>query len=125
MADMTATLRILEPHPGIFAYYDGRIEGRRLYSDAPNWLDDGAFSLGIASYAIVDGNEAVVYDTHMSLPHARAIRSHLESLGVTSIRVVLLPLAHRPYRRQRGLRRLRYHRAWAHRRSSCDQSRKT
>jgi glyoxylase-like metal-dependent hydrolase (beta-lactamase superfamily II) len=89
MPDITSTLRILEPYPGIFAYYDGRIEGRRLYSNAPNWLDDGAYSLGIASYAIVDGVHALVYDTHMSLQHASAIRAHIESLGVTSIQVVL------------------------------------
>ncbi|MDI7863799.1 MBL fold metallo-hydrolase [Rhizobiaceae bacterium n13] len=89
MPDMTATLRTLQPYPGIFAYYDGRITGKRLHSDQTNWLDDGAYSLGIASYAIVDGREALVYDTHMSLSHARAIRTHLEGLGVTSIRVVL------------------------------------
>lgn len=89
MPDITSTLRILEPYPGVFAYYDGRIEGRRLHSNAPNWLDDGAYSLGIASYAIVDAGHALVYDTHMSLPHARAIRAHIDSLGVTSINVAL------------------------------------
>jgi cyclase len=87
--DMTATLRILQPHPGIFAYYDGRIAGKRLHAETANWLDDGAYSLGVASYAVVDGGEALVYDTHISLPHGRAIRAHLEMLGVTSIRVVL------------------------------------
>ncbi|PDT46470.1 MBL fold metallo-hydrolase [Sinorhizobium fredii] len=89
MTDMTATLRILEPHPGVFAYYDGRVEGRRLYSAGPNWLDDGAYGLGIASYAIVDAAEALVYDTHISLAHARAVRRHIEGLGAKSIRVVL------------------------------------
>ncbi|MBP1871203.1 glyoxylase-like metal-dependent hydrolase (beta-lactamase superfamily II) [Ensifer adhaerens] len=89
MPDMTSTLTILQPYPGIFAYYDGRIAGTRLHSEGPNWLDDGAYALGVASYAIVDGGEALVYDTHISLPHAEAIRTHLESLGVTSIRVVL------------------------------------
>ncbi|KOF15085.1 beta-lactamase [Ensifer adhaerens] len=86
---MTSTLTILQPYPGIFAYYDGRIAGTRLHSDGPNWLDDGAYALGVASYAIVDGGDALVYDTHISVPHAEAIRAHLESLGVTSIRVVL------------------------------------
>ncbi|MCK3780618.1 MBL fold metallo-hydrolase [Ensifer sesbaniae] len=89
MTDLTSTLTILEPYPGLYAYYDGRIAGVRLHSEAPNWLDDGAYELGIASYAIVDGREALVYDTHISLAHAQAIRDHLESLGVTSIRVVL------------------------------------
>lgn len=73
----------------MFAYYDGRVPGKRLYSAEPNWVDDGAYSLGIASYAIVSGREALVYDTHVSLSHARFIRAHLEARGVTSIRVVL------------------------------------
>ncbi|PLK69389.1 MBL fold metallo-hydrolase [Rhizobium sp. TH135] len=86
---LAETMRIHEPCPGLYAYYDGRILGKRLHSDNPNWLDDGAYSLGVASYAIVSGREALVYDTHISFDHARAIRSHLSSLGVTSIRVVL------------------------------------
>ncbi len=85
----TRTLRILEPSPGVFAYYDGRITGVRLHSKARNWLDDGAYSLGIASYAIVGGSEAIVFDSHISLDHARAIRRHLEGLGVTRFRLVL------------------------------------
>ncbi|MEI2300003.1 MBL fold metallo-hydrolase [Ensifer sp. MJa1] len=89
VTDMTSTLTILEPYPGIYAYFDGRVAGVRLYSEASNWLDDGAYELGVASYAIVDSREALVYDTHISLDHARAIRGHLEGLGVTSIRVVL------------------------------------
>jgi glyoxylase-like metal-dependent hydrolase (beta-lactamase superfamily II) len=89
MTGMLDDFRIFEPYPGIFAYYDGRIDGKRLYSEGPNWLDDGAFSLGIASYAIVDDDEALVYDTHISLDHARAIRAHLEEQGVTNITVIL------------------------------------
>jgi glyoxylase-like metal-dependent hydrolase (beta-lactamase superfamily II) len=85
----TQTLRVHEPYPGLFAYYDGRVSGKRLYSEYPNWVDDGAYSLGIASYSIVSGSEALVYDTHISLSHARFIRSHLGARGVTSIRVVL------------------------------------
>ena len=89
MNSMTATLRILEPHPGIFAYYDGRVPGKRLHGPERNWLDDGAYSLGVASYAILDGSEALVYDTHISLEHAQAIRAHLEARGARTVRVVL------------------------------------
>ena len=85
----TATLRVLEPAPNILAFYDGRIPGRRLFSSEPNWLDDGAYSLGIASYALFDGQEGLVYDTGISIAHGRAIRAELERRGVTSIRVVL------------------------------------
>jgi cyclase len=84
-----SSMQVLQPYPNILAFYDGRIPGIRIHSDAPNWLDDGAFSLGCCSYAIVDGNEALVFDTHMSIPHARLIRRELEQRGVTSIRVVL------------------------------------
>ncbi len=89
MTDLCATLRIIEPHPGLYAYYDGRIAGKRLHGPERNWLDDGAYALGIASYALVSDNEALVYDTHMSLEHARAIRSHLEGRGVSQITVIL------------------------------------
>lgn len=84
-----ATMRICRPWPGIIAFYDGRIEGKRLYGEEDNWLDNGAFSLGTASYAIVQGSEAVVYDTHMTLDHAAVVRATLEAEGVASIRVVM------------------------------------
>lgn len=85
----TSTLRILEPAPGVFAYYDGRVPDVRLHSGSANWLDDGAYSLGIASYAIVGGHEAIVFDSHISLDHARSVRGHLEGLGVRRFTLVL------------------------------------
>ena len=66
-AKVTRHLRIFEPHPGLFAYYDGRIPGQRFMA-AENWVDDGAISLGIASYALVSGARALIYDTHVSVP---------------------------------------------------------
>jgi cyclase len=84
-----STMRILEPSPGVLGFYDGRIPGLRAYAEAPNWLDDGAFELGICTYAILDGAEALVYDTHISLDHARLIRRALEMRGARHIRVVL------------------------------------
>ncbi len=84
-----STMRVLHPAPNVLAFYDGRIEGVRAWSDAPNWLDDGAYALGTCSYAIVDGAEALVYDTHMSVPHADIVRQVLEANGVRSMRVVL------------------------------------
>lgn len=89
MSDLAATMTVLEPYPGLYAYYDGRIPGKRLHSKDKNWLDDGAYSLGIATYALVDGAEAILYDSHATLDHARAIRTHLEGLGVMTMRLVL------------------------------------
>jgi cyclase len=85
-------LRTLHPADGVLAFYDGRIEGYR-FADGPNWVDDGALSLGIASYAIVDGDEALIYDTHVSIEHAQFIRHALEAQGVRRF-VVLLSHCH-------------------------------
>lgn len=85
---MPGHMRIFHPAPGIRAYYDGRVEGYR-FADYPNWVDDGALSLGIASYALVEGDEAIVYDTHISVEHARFIRADLEAIGVRKITIVL------------------------------------
>ncbi|MBE1283707.1 MAG: MBL fold metallo-hydrolase [Rhodobacteraceae bacterium] len=85
----TQTLRIFEPCPNVLAFYDGRIPGKRLRSDKANWLDDGAYALGVASYAVFDGAEGLVYDTGLSVSHGRAIRAALEARGGISLRVVL------------------------------------
>jgi cyclase len=86
--DLLKHMRVLEPHPGILAFYDGRVEGHRFAAEE-NWVDDGALSLGIASYAALIGTSALVYDTHVSVPHARFVRDALTQRGVTNFTVVL------------------------------------
>jgi cyclase len=81
-------MRTLRPTPEIYAFYDGRVEGYS-FGDAPNWVDEGALSLGIASHAIVDGDEALIYDTHISVDHARHVRRTLEQDGVSRFTVLL------------------------------------
>jgi cyclase len=85
---LTRHLRMLRPHPGVMAFYDGRIEGFR-FAPGPNWVDDGALSLGIASYALISGDEALVYDTHVSTEHAAFVRAAVEAEGARRITVVL------------------------------------
>src|SRR4051794_3061333 len=89
MPELGSTMCILHPAPGVLAFYDGRVGGVRAWSAEPNWLDDGAYVLGVCTYAIVSGAEALVYDTHISPAHARIIRKTLERQGFTCIRVVL------------------------------------
>ncbi|SDP72741.1 Glyoxylase, beta-lactamase superfamily II [Phyllobacterium sp. YR620] len=89
MPPLGSTLRIHKPYEGVYAFYDGRIDGVRAYSERPNWLDDGAYSLGVCSYALLSGDEALVYDTSISLPHARIIRKTLKDAGARRITVVL------------------------------------
>lgn len=89
LVPLGATLRIIEPAPGILAFYDGRVPGTRLHSLTENWLDDGAYALGIAAYAVIDGDEALVYDSHISIPHARLIRAALEARGARHLTLAL------------------------------------
>ncbi|MFL5338494.1 MAG: MBL fold metallo-hydrolase, partial [Geminicoccaceae bacterium] len=88
-AELGASMRVLRPAANVLAFYDGRVPGVRVFAPAPNWVDDGAYELGIASYAILAGDEALVYDTHISIPHARIIRRTLAEAGAKRIRVVL------------------------------------
>lgn len=85
---LTRHLRLMRPAPGVLAFYDGRVPGQR-FAPGPNWVDDGALSLGIASYAVVRGDHALVYDTHVSRPHAAQIRRWLEAEGARRFTVVL------------------------------------
>ena len=84
----TSNLRTLELTPNLLGFYDGRVPGQVLGPD-PTWVDDGALALGVCSFAVVDGTDALVYDTHVSVPHARAIRAEVERRGASRITVVL------------------------------------
>jgi cyclase len=86
--DLASGLRVHHPAQGIIAFYDGRTD-RRLLGPDPNWVDDGAYVLGTASYAVVEGDEALVYDAHITLAHARVVRRHLEQLGIRRMTLVL------------------------------------
>lgn len=89
MFELGSTMRVFRPYPEVFAFYDGRIPGLRVHGPHGNWLDDGAFTLGTCSYAITDGDEALIYDPQMSLNHARLIRKTLEEAGFRKLRLVL------------------------------------
>jgi cyclase len=85
---ITEHLRTLRLSDNLIGFYDGRVPGQAFGSE-PNWVDDGALQLGICSYALVDGGDALVYDTHISVEHATFIRKTVEELGATRITVVL------------------------------------
>lgn len=79
---------VIQLGDNLLAFYDGRLPGAEQHA-ADDWVQDGALSLGIASYAIVDGGEALVYDTHVSVEHGAFIRRTVEQLGARRITVVL------------------------------------
>ncbi|MBS1879077.1 MAG: MBL fold metallo-hydrolase [Actinobacteria bacterium] len=80
-------IRVLEPAAGVLAFYAGR-DGSRFAAEA-NWVDEGAIGLGIASYALLVGAEAIVYDTGISVEWGRFVRAELERRGARRLTVVL------------------------------------
>ena len=81
-------MRVLRPCPHIFGFQDGRTD-RPCLHDTESWYEDGALALGICSYAVVDGDAAIVYDTHALIDHARFVRGMLEAERIRRMTVVL------------------------------------
>jgi cyclase len=85
----TSGWTVRRPAENIYAFYAGRPK-HGFPDDVPmTWVETGGLSLGVASYAIVDGDEALVYDCQTSLEHARAARTELEAAGVTRFTILL------------------------------------
>ena len=57
-------MKVIEINDHLLAFYAGRDpSGKRVFSADWNWQDDGAMKLGVATYAVHSGDEAIVYDT--------------------------------------------------------------
>src|SRR5690349_7699068 len=54
------TRQVIQLSDHLTAFYDGR-NTLRLSPD-PNWVDDAANKLGVATYAIHQGHDAIVFD---------------------------------------------------------------
>ena len=114
-------MQVLEPSEGILAFYDGRAEGATL--DDADWVEYDLV-LGLASYAIVEGDSALVYDTHTSPDRGEFVRAELERRGVKRHHSRPQPLAPGPHRGRRRLCGLRGHRDRADGRASRGKPRR-
>jgi cyclase len=83
----TDNLRMLRLTDNLIGFYAGRDDTRFMAEE--NWVDSGALSLGICSYVVLDDDEALVYDTHVSAAHGQVIRESLKKLHVQKITVAL------------------------------------
>lgn len=65
--------------------------GRELTDEhtPEGWVADSAMKLGVGTYVIHRGEEALVYDTFTSPAQARWVRNHLEKLGIKRFTVAL------------------------------------
>ena len=90
MADSTppSPIEVRDLNDYLTLFFAGRQPTQR-YAEEWNWYDDAAMKLGIATYAIHSGDEAVVYDTFASLAQAKFVREHLAKKGIRKFTVVL------------------------------------
>lgn len=79
------TLRTFRPDgtTEIYAYYDGRTSPWH----SSNWYDE-TLALGVATYSIIGGNTAVLFDAGLTPAHAAHMLTHVRSLGATNISTV-------------------------------------
>lgn len=82
-------MTVIEINDYLTAFYTGRDDSIPRYSSDYNWVDDGAMKLGIATYAIHRGDQAIVYDTFTSTEQAQWVRDYLANKGIRRFTVVL------------------------------------
>lgn len=86
-SETTPQITVTPLNDFLLYFFDGRRPAER-YSKEWNWYDDSAMKLGVGTYAIHNGDEAVVYDTFTSVPQAKFVRDYLEKIGIKKFTVV-------------------------------------
>src|SRR6266511_5115306 len=75
----TPSIKVQALNDYLIYFFDGRRPTER-YSKDWNWFDDAAMKLGVGTYAIHSGDQAVVYDTFTSVPQAKFVREDRKSV---------------------------------------------
>lgn len=74
----------------VVGFYFGRDRTGPSGLEGANWVDPGAWNLGIVNYAVYAGDEAILYDASTLPGTGRWEREYLErELGIENFRVVL------------------------------------
>ena len=84
---MSPQIRVQALSDYLLFFFAGRQPAER-YAEDWNWFDDAAMKLGIGTYAIHRGDQAIVYDTFASMAQAKFVRDHLENMGIRKFTVV-------------------------------------
>ena len=89
-ADAAApTIEVTRLSDHLLFFFDGRDLPDSGTPAAEDWVADAAMKLGVGTYAIHRGDQALVYDTFTSVAQARWVRRYLEELGIKHFTVVL------------------------------------
>src|SRR4051812_12139162 len=81
-------IQVFKLNDHLTVFYTGRLAPPSVPADQRTWGESGALDLGIATFAIHSGREALVYDTFTSPDLAKWVRSYLERMGVARFTLV-------------------------------------
>jgi cyclase len=81
-------IRVFPINAHLVAFYDGRPAQPPRARNIHDWADYGALDVGVATYVIHSGEQALVYDTFPTVREARWVRDYLEKSGVRRFTVV-------------------------------------
>ena len=81
-------MRVFELNDHLLGFYDGRQSETQAPHGDHNWADFGAMNVGVATYVIHRGDQALVYDTYPSTRQARWVRDYLVKAGIRHFTLV-------------------------------------
>jgi len=80
--DAAHAIRAIAINDHLTAFYQGRPDQASVKPGPYAWPDYGAINVGVATYAIHDGDTALVYDTFTDTASAQWVRDWLAKAGV-------------------------------------------
>jgi cyclase len=81
-------MRVFRINDHLISFYDGRPAEAPRSPDTHNWADYGALDVGVSTYVIRRGDQALVYDTFPTVQEARWVRDYLRKAGVKHFTLV-------------------------------------
>lgn len=77
------SIRVMRINDHLLAFYQGRPDEASIKPGPKRWPDLGAIFVGVATYAIYQGDSALVYDTFTDTASAKWVRDYLAKAGVS------------------------------------------
>jgi cyclase len=81
-------MRVFKINDYLISFYDGRPPPAPRPPESSNWADYGALDVGVSTYVIRRGDQALIYDTFPTVQEAKWVRDYLAKAGVKRFTLV-------------------------------------
>jgi cyclase len=81
-------MRVFKINDYLISFYDGRPAPAPRPPESSNWADYGALDVGVSTYVIRRGDQALIYDTFPTVQEAKWVRDYLAKAGVKRFTLV-------------------------------------